>query len=113
MNPLHADPGAAISAGYPQPILHGMATFGIASFAVLQAAGLPPAALRTIEARFTAPVYPGETLRIELDERAKSFDMFSVERGIKVLSQGRASFNGSRADIQYRPPQTCRISPLM
>jgi MaoC like domain len=41
MNPLHADPGAAISAGYPQPILHGMATFGIASFAVLQAAGLP------------------------------------------------------------------------
>src|ERR1041384_6502314 len=36
MNPLHADPAIAKAAGYPRPILHGLATFGVASHAILK-----------------------------------------------------------------------------
>ena len=35
-NPLHADPAVARAAGFERPILHGMATMGIAAHAVLR-----------------------------------------------------------------------------
>ncbi len=66
-NPLHSDPGVARAAGFERPILHGLCTWGIAGHAVLaQACGHEPARLRSLFARFSAPVFPGETLRIEM-----------------------------------------------
>ncbi len=35
-NPLHVDPAVAKAAGFPRPILHGLATFGIAGHAILK-----------------------------------------------------------------------------
>src|SRR5215470_482880 len=35
-NPLHVDPAVAKAAGFPRPILHGLATFGIAGHAMLK-----------------------------------------------------------------------------
>jgi acyl dehydratase len=62
INPLHADPDVAKAAGFPKPILHGLATYGVAGHALLKAAcGYDPARLKSLNARFTAPVYPGET----------------------------------------------------
>jgi acyl dehydratase len=66
-NPLHADPEAARTAGFPRPILHGLCSFGMAAHAVLKSCcGYEAARIRSIAARFTAPVFPGETLRFSI-----------------------------------------------
>jgi acyl dehydratase len=92
-NPLHADPAVARAAGFERPILHGLASYGIAAHAVIrQCAGLDPARLRSIEARFASPVYPGETLRTEIWQQGVhiQFRVRVVERDRIVLSHGRA-----------------------
>jgi hypothetical protein len=66
-NPLHADPAVARAAGFPRPILHGLCSYGIAARAIVQAccAG-DPHALKHLGVRFSAPLFPGETLRTEI-----------------------------------------------
>src|SRR5690606_3130583 len=68
-NPLHADPEVARRAGFDRPILHGLCTMGIACRALLAAyCGNEPSRLGAISNRFTSPVLPGETLRIDFFE---------------------------------------------
>lgn len=92
-NPLHADPEVAAAAGYPRPILHGLCTLGVAGHALLRTCcGYDPARLRALQVRFSAPVYPGETLRTELwrDGSVVSFRALVRERDAVVLNNGRA-----------------------
>jgi acyl dehydratase len=92
-NPLHADPQAAHAGGFSRPILHGLATFGVAGHAILRAlCDYEPAALRSLFARFSAPVFPGETIRTELWRRdgVVRFRARVLERDTLVLSHGRA-----------------------
>src|ERR1700759_2608794 len=66
-NPLHSNPGFAKKAGFPKPILHGMCTYGITCRGVLQTyADYDPSAFRQHAARFSSPVYPGETVTMEM-----------------------------------------------
>jgi len=91
-NPLHADPGVALAAGFPRPILHGLATMGIALHAVLRMLlGYDASAVRGMRVRFTAPVLPGETLRTELwrDGCLVSLRTTALERNTLVLNAGR------------------------
>jgi acyl dehydratase len=93
MNPLHADPTVAAAAGFARPILHGLCSFGIAGRAVLKlACGNEPARLTHMQVRFTAPAYPGETLRTEIwrDGAQISFRARVVERDATILSNGLA-----------------------
>ena len=94
LNPLHADPAIAAAAGFDRPILHGLATFGIAGFALLSGCRRGGEALREIACRFTSPFFPGETLRTEiwLEDGAVLFRCTSLERGVVVLDRGRAVF---------------------
>ncbi len=67
-NPLHVDPDMARAAGFPRPILHGLATFGIACHALVKMlcpAEAAPSSPRS-RAAFSAPVLPGETIRTEI-----------------------------------------------
>lgn len=93
-NPLHADPAVAKSAGFDQPILHGLCTYGVAGHAILKTlCGYDPARLRRLDLRFSAPVFPGETIRTEMwDEGsgAVAFRSRVVERDVVVLNNGRA-----------------------
>ncbi|WP_322048888.1 MaoC/PaaZ C-terminal domain-containing protein [Paraburkholderia sp. J67] len=93
-NPLHADPQVARAAGFERPILHGLATWAVAAHAVLRTVcASDPGRLARFHARFTAPVYPGETLRTEIwrDGHAVNFRARVVERDVIVLNNGSAT----------------------
>ena len=93
MNPLHADPAIAKAAGFPRPILHGLATYGVSGHAILKTmCGYDPSRFRSMAVRFSAPVYPGETIRTEMwrDGTVVSFRARAVERDVLVLNNGRA-----------------------
>jgi len=92
-NPLHAEPAAAQKAGYPRPILHGRCTFSVAGHAILKTCcGYDPARFRSMEGRFSSPVYPGETIRTEIWRNGNivSFRSTVPARGVTVLNNGRA-----------------------
>jgi acyl dehydratase len=64
LNPLHADPEFARSAGFDVPILHGLCTYGIVAKAVTDAIlDADVTRLSSFSARFAGIVVPGETLR--------------------------------------------------
>jgi acyl dehydratase len=66
INPIHADPEVARAAGFERPILHGLCSYGCAArVALKELAGDDPARFKALEARFTAPVLPGQTLRVD------------------------------------------------
>ncbi len=89
-NPLHADPATAAAAGFPCPILHGLCTFGVVTHALLRGlCAYDPGRLRSMELRFSAPVFPGETVRTEIF-RDGSFRASAIERGVVVVNNGRA-----------------------
>jgi acyl dehydratase len=92
-NPLHVDSAVARAAGFPRPIMHGLATFGVAGHAVLKSlCGYDPARLASIAGRFSSPVFPGETIRTELwrDGKVVSFRSRVVERDVVAINNGRA-----------------------
>ncbi len=91
-NPLHADPAVAAAAGFPRPILHGLCTLGVVGHALLRTlGGYDPARFRALDLRFSAPVYPGETIRTEIWSDG-AFRARVVERDIIIVSNGRALF---------------------
>lgn len=88
-NPLHADPHAARAAGFDRPILHGLCTYAVACRAIVMGpCGGDARRLRALDVRFSAPVYPGETLRIDLWKEERAFRATAIERGTVVLNNG-------------------------
>jgi acyl dehydratase len=93
LNPLHADPAVARSAGFPRPILHGLASYGVAGHAILRSCcDYDPSRLKSIGLRFSGPVYPGETIRTEIWRSGTrvQFRARVLEREVIVLSHGIA-----------------------
>jgi acyl dehydratase len=92
-NPLHADPELARRVGFKAPILHGLCTYGTACRAVLQAvAGYDHTRIAGFDARFSAPVYPGEAITTDLwiDGKTVSFRCRIAEReNVVVIANGR------------------------
>lgn len=91
-NPLHIDLIAAGEAGFERPILHGLCTFGVAGRAVLAAlCENDPAQVKKIGVRFSSPVYPGETISVEIWKGTNgmaSFRAVAKERAVTVLNNG-------------------------
>src|ERR1700759_626567 len=91
-NPLHSDPEFSRRAGFPRPILHGMCTFGITCRGILQTyADYDPAAFKQHAARFSSPVYPGETVTLDLwkDGNLVSFEARVKAREAVVIRNGK------------------------
>jgi len=97
-NPLHADPLVAKAAGFDRPILHGLCTYGIAARALIHCCCQDnPALLRRLDARFSAPVFPGETIRTEIwnEARAVRFRCLALERSVVVITNGFAELGAA------------------
>jgi len=91
-NPLHSDPEFARQAGFPRPILHGMCTYGLTCRAVLQTyADYDVSAFRRHAVRFSAPVFPGETVTVDLwkDGEVVSFEARVKARNVTVIKSGK------------------------
>jgi acyl dehydratase len=95
-NPLHAEPAVAWADGFSRPILHGLCTFGVAGHAILRTCcKYEPERLSGLSVRFSAPVYPGETIRTEMWRRGDTivFRSRALERDVVVLNNGVATIN--------------------
>lgn len=92
--PLHVDPQAARAAGFPQPLLHGECTYGIACRAVLNTiCDYDHTLIIGFDARFSAPVYPGDILTTDMwqDRNIVSFRCSVKARDSIVLSNGKCT----------------------
>ncbi|HZJ96411.1 MAG TPA: MaoC/PaaZ C-terminal domain-containing protein [Oligella sp.] len=93
-NPLHIDPEIAKAAGFDKPILHGLCTYGLAAHALVKNyCDYQAEHLLRFDTRFSSPVFPGETLVVEmwqLNDEEISFQAKVKERDIVVLSNGIA-----------------------
>jgi acyl dehydratase len=96
-NPLHVDPVVAQSMGFDRPILHGLCSFGMTGYTLVQSmARNLPQAVTAMKARFSAPVYPGDILTIEIWRDGPGVARFRVrepERNVVVIDGGSFNFS--------------------
>jgi len=92
-NPLHADPRFAARGGFDRPILHGLCTYGI-SARLIQSLAPDGTALSGFDARFSAPVIPGDTLTVNAWDDGDGTIRFQTagDGGKVVLDRGYAEF---------------------
>lgn len=92
LNPIHVDPKAARDIGFDRPILHGLCTLGTVARALMRIlADNWQDALRRLDVRFSAPIYPGETILAEVwreQPGQAAFRCTARERDIVVLDHG-------------------------
>jgi acyl dehydratase len=93
-NPLHSDPTFAKRAGFDQPILHGLCTYGFTGRGLFHVVcGSDPSRFGAMRARFSKPTLPGDTLTIsvwDIGAEAEGFFRFRTEnqRGETVIDSG-------------------------
>ncbi len=95
LNPLHIDPAVAKAAGFKQPILHGLCTFGVVCHALMKSlCGYDPVRFGRMDLRFSSPVYPGEMIRTEIwkEDGGAAFRASVPDRNVKVVSNGLFRF---------------------
>ena len=94
-NPIHIDPDFATMAGFEQPFMHGLCTYGFVGRAVLKAlCGGDPARFLHLEARFADQVYFGDTVitKIWTAGDGEAIVQAQTQKGNVVLSQARARY---------------------
>lgn len=92
-NPLHLDPAIARSAGFSRPVLHGLASYGIAGHAISRALSHDPAAISALACRFSGIVLPGDAIQFRIwrdGATAAHFTAYVAER--KVLDGGHITW---------------------
>lgn len=93
-NPLHIDPETARNAGFNKPLMHGLCTYGMCCYSLVRSVfDYDPAKITSIGSRFSAPVFPGDILRVEVwhVDGGVAFQAFAVGRNERVISNGFAA----------------------
>ncbi|MBS7699951.1 MAG: MaoC family dehydratase N-terminal domain-containing protein [Chelatococcus sp.] len=95
-NPIHAFPEKAAKAGFERPILHGLCTYGMIGRALIATVcGHDVTRLREFGGRFSAPVYPGDSIKVDLWDEGKGRFAFQA----RVPERDQLVFNNGRAEI--------------
>jgi acyl dehydratase len=90
-NPLHIDPSVAKAVGFKEPILHGLCTYGVVCRRfVREVLEGDPEGIKSYSARFSSPVFPGETLQVKCREGRPGLYLLEAhnDRGEAVLKNG-------------------------
>lgn len=93
-NPLHSDPSFAQMGGFDRPILHGLCTYGFTGRALLHTlCGSDPARFTSMDARFSKPVMPGDTLTVSMwVDGSRAIFQTARQDGTVVLDNGLLVF---------------------
>jgi multifunctional beta-oxidation protein len=97
-NPLHIDPASSAVGGFPVPILHGLATFGVAGKHVYTKFG----PFKNIKVRFSGTVIPGNTIVTEMWKESNKviFQVKVKESGkLAISNAGAELFEASKANL--------------
>ncbi|XP_057365697.1 peroxisomal multifunctional enzyme type 2-like [Daphnia carinata] len=95
-NPLHIDASFAAMGGFDRPILHGLASYGISCRLVLQQyADNNPALFKSMKARFSSPVLPGQTLNVDMWREGNRIHLET-----KVAETGKSVLTGAYIDLK-------------
>lgn len=96
-NPIHVDPEIGRKIGFEGVIFHGLGSYGVVARAIVQGAlDNEPERLRQLDARFSSPVYPGETIVVEIWKEGAGQLAFRArvkERDTLVINNGLALFD--------------------
>ena len=90
-NPLHIDPAFSSVGGFKDPILHGLATFGISGKHVYQAYG----PFKNIKVRFSGTVLPGQTIVTEMWKEGAGKVLYRV----KVKESGKICISNAAVEL--------------
>nr|CAI5840992.1 unnamed protein product [Callosobruchus analis] len=105
-NPLHIDPSFAAVSGYDRPILHGLCTLGFSVRLLLSAFASHNASLfKACKARFVKPVYPGQTLRVDMWREGNRihFETVAVETNTVVISGAYVDLKSVTVNMPSKP----------
>jgi acyl dehydratase len=96
-NPLHADPDFAKMAGFDQPIIHGLCSYGIACKAIVDhVLGGDPTRVARYQARFAGIGFPGETCLTSYWKEGDKvlLRMDSKERSAPIITNAAVTLRG-------------------
>jgi len=98
-NPLHVDPKIGKGMGFKGPILHGLCSYGHAAMALAKTVCEKDSQrLKAMGARFTSPVYPGDTLETLVWAEDKG-DVIHVDFIQRIKETGKVCIGGGVAII--------------
>lgn len=88
-NPIHIDPDVAHAAGFKRPLMHGLASYGMAFQTLVQnrLSGDAEAA-SGVDVRFSGPVFPGETMQLTYWDEADSIPFRIIIDGSRPVLEG-------------------------
>lgn len=88
LNPIHADPAAARAAGFENPLMHGLWTYGKVAVEAMRLYGFEHVAAHDV--RFSAPAFPGDRLAIDFWSvgDAIAFRCRAPDRQTEVIDRG-------------------------
>jgi acyl dehydratase len=91
LHPVHIDPEVALANGFERPILHGLCTLSAVAKTVADV-GADLGAMKELNSRFSAPVYPGDTITVLSHQRGNLNSFTAETTGTLVLKDGWIEF---------------------